>query len=79
MDENKTPAASVAEYVREHAPELDPEEVSTFMAEHEKPEEESGSQLAWAVRVLRQRHEGEAGDGLSVDSVVNEIRRRDGG
>ena len=32
---------------------------------------------AWAVGVLRQRREGEVGDGLSVDTVVNEIRRQD--
>jgi hypothetical protein len=33
--------------------------------------------VAWAVGVLRQRKEGEVGDGLSVDTVVNEIRRQD--
>jgi hypothetical protein len=67
----------IAEYVSEHAPQLDPQEVREFMAEHAKPDEEPGSHLAWAVGVLRQRREGEVGDGLSVDTVVNEIRRQD--
>jgi hypothetical protein len=61
-----------------HAPELDAQEVKTFMAEHAKPDDEPGSHVAWAVRVLRQRGEGETGEGLSVDRVVNEIRRREG-
>jgi hypothetical protein len=63
-------------YVREHAPELDPDEVSAFMDEHPKPEDETASHLGWAVQVLRQRGEGEVGAGLPVDQVVNEIRRR---
>jgi hypothetical protein len=46
------------------------------MAEHPKPDDEPGSHVHWAVLVLRQRGEGETGDGLSVDQVVNEIRRR---
>ena len=46
------------------------------MAEHPKPDDQTDSHVAWAVRVLRERGEGEAGDGLSVDRVVNEIRRR---
>jgi hypothetical protein len=67
----------IADYVAAYAPELDPNEVSEFMAEHPKPADVTGSHLAWAVAVLRQRGEGEAGDGLSVDSVVNELRRQD--
>jgi hypothetical protein len=63
-------------YVREHAPELDPDEVSAFMDEHPKPEDETASHVGWAVQVLRQRGEGEVGAGLPVDQVVNEIRRR---
>jgi hypothetical protein len=77
MNEDQTPKNDVAEYVEEHAPELDPDEVSAFMAEHPKPDDQTGSHLAWAVRVLRERGEGEVGDGLSIDRVVNEIRRRD--
>jgi hypothetical protein len=76
MSEDQTPNRDVAEYVADHAPELDPEKVSAFMAEHPKPDDETDSQLAWAVRVLRERGEGEVGDGLTVDQVVNEIRRR---
>jgi hypothetical protein len=70
------PKQEVAEYVTEHAPELDPEAVRAFMDEHPKPDDEPSSHLGWAVQVLRQRGEGEVGDGLPVDQVVNEIRRR---
>ena len=67
----------MVQFVAEHAPELDPADVSRFMAEHEKPGDEPGSHVAWAVRVLRERGEGEFGDGLPVDRVVSEIRKRD--
>jgi hypothetical protein len=70
------PKQEVAEYVSEHAPELDPEDVSAFMDEHPKPGDVPVSHLGWAVQVLRQRGEGEHGDGLPVDQVVSEIRRR---
>ncbi len=66
----------VTDYVREYAPQLDPDDVRDFMAEHPKPEDEPGTHVQWAVRVLRERGEGETGDGLSVDRVVSEIRRR---
>jgi hypothetical protein len=65
----------LVDYVHEHAPELDPEDVSSFMDEHPKPEDQP-SHIGWAVRVLRERGEGEIGDGLPVDRVVSEIRRR---
>jgi BirA family biotin operon repressor/biotin-[acetyl-CoA-carboxylase] ligase len=67
--------AQLAEYVEEHAPELDPKQVAAFMAEHPKPDDES-SHIGWAVRTLREVGEGEAGDGLSVDRVADELRRR---
>jgi hypothetical protein len=73
-----TRSDDVAEFVADHAPELEPERVMAFMDAHAKPEDEPGSHLEWAVRVLQERGEGETGDGLSVDRVVNEIRRRDG-
>jgi hypothetical protein len=76
-DDDHTPARDVADYVERHAPELDPAEVSAFMAEHPKPPDETDAHLAWAVRVLRERGEGEVGRGLRVDRVVDEIRRRD--
>ena len=71
------PPQSVVDYVAEHAPELDPGDVSAFMSEHPKPAGEPDSHLAWAVRVLRERGEGEVGNGLPVDRVVDEIRRFD--
>jgi hypothetical protein len=71
------PSQDVVDYVAEHAPELDSQEVSAFLKEHPKPDDEPGSHIAWAVRVLRERGEGEVGDGLPVDRVVSEIRRRD--
>jgi len=67
----------IADYLERHAPELDPAEVAAFLDEHPKPDDEPGSQLAWAVRVLRERGEGEFGDGLPVDQVRRELRRRD--
>jgi hypothetical protein len=67
----------IEQYVTEHAPELDPQEVRDFMSEHPLPEGTAGSHVEWAVALLRQRGENEVGDGLSVDRVVNEIRRRD--
>jgi hypothetical protein len=51
--------------------------VIDFMEEHDKPEDETSSQLEWAVRLLRQLSENTTGDGLSVDRVVDELRRHD--
>jgi hypothetical protein len=62
--------------VAEHAPDLDPAEVSAFMAEHRKPADEPDSHVAWAVRVMRETGEGEFGEGLPVDRVVGEMRQR---
>jgi hypothetical protein len=67
----------IADYVGEHAPELDPNDVSAFMAEHPKPDDEPSSHIGWAVRTLRERGEGEVGGGLSVERVANELRRRE--
>ena len=74
-DESR-PARDVIDYVSEHAPELDAADVAQFIDEHPKPGDEPGSHVAWAVRVLRERGAGEVGDGLPVDRVVDEIRRR---
>jgi hypothetical protein len=70
------PSQDVVDYVAEHAPELDPRDVSAFLEEHPKPDREPRSHIGWAVHVLRERGEGEVGDGLPVDRVVSEIRRR---
>jgi hypothetical protein len=74
-DKHTQPNREVTEYVAEHAPELDPAHVTVFMREHDKPDDERGSHVAWAVRVMRERSEGEVGEGLPVDRVVNEMRR----
>jgi len=71
------PEDRVAAYVAEHAPELDPAEVRAFLGEHPKPDDEPADHLAWAVRTMRERREGEHGDGLGVERVVREIRRLD--
>ncbi len=76
-DTSANPDPELAQYVSEHAPELDPGEVAAFMDEHEKPVSEPGTPLEWAVRVLRERGEGEFDEGLPIDRVVEEIRRRD--
>ncbi len=67
----------IADYVGEHAPELDPQDVADFMAEHAKPDDQPGSHIGWALGVLRQRGEHQLGDGVSVDRVADELRRRD--
>jgi hypothetical protein len=69
------PSQEIADYVAEHAPELDPADVAGFMDEHPKPPDEPGSHVGWAVRLLRERGEGEFGEGLPVDRVVEERRR----
>jgi hypothetical protein len=75
-DDNTQPSQEVVELVAERAPELDPAEVSRFMAAHAKPADEPDSHVAWAVRVLRETREGETAGGLPVDRVVSELRRR---
>ena len=67
----------IEQYVAEHAPELDAQDVRDFMSKHPQPDDAEGSHLEWAVSVLRQRGEGEVGKGVSVDRVVDEIRRRE--
>lgn len=75
--DDDAPSQEVIDVVAQRAPELDPAEVARFMTEHAKPADEPDSHVAWAVRVLRETGEGEVGDGLPVDRVVSEIRRRD--
>jgi hypothetical protein len=77
-DENAKPSREISEFVEERAPELDPAEVMAFMEEHPKPSDETESHVAWAVRVMRERGEGEVGEGLPVDRVVGEMRRLGG-
>jgi hypothetical protein len=77
MADDATPSRKVADFVAEHAPELDPAAVSAFMQEHPKPGDQPGTHIEWAVRVMRERTEGEFGEGLPVDRVVGEMRRLD--
>ena len=63
--------------VREHAPELDPEEVRAFMEKHDKPAAESDSHAVWAAKVLRARGEGQYGDGAPLDTVTEAMRYHD--
>lgn len=67
----------IEDYVREYAPEMDPKEVREFMAEHDKPEDEPDSHVAWATKLLRGRGEGQYGEGASIDTVSDEMQRRD--
>lgn len=71
------PSQDIIDFVSHAAPELDAAVVSRFMAEHPKPADEPESHVAWAVRVLRETGEGEVGEGLPVDRVVEERRRLD--
>jgi hypothetical protein len=68
----------VPDYVRLHAPELDVNEVTAFMNQHDKPEHEKGFHVEWAVRAVRERREPERRDGPSIDQIANEMRRHDG-
>jgi hypothetical protein len=63
--------------VREWAPELDADQVRAFMDEHEKPADEPDSHAVWAAKLLRQRGEGQYGDGAPLDTVTNAMRRHD--
>jgi hypothetical protein len=74
-DENTQPSREVTDFVAEHAPELDHAAVAAFMRRHDKPHDERGSHISWAVRVMRERQESEFGEGLPVDRVMNEMRR----
>jgi hypothetical protein len=67
----------VADYVRQNAPELDLDEVAAFMSQHDKPEEEKGFHVEWAVRALRDRRQGDQRDGPSINKIVDEMRRHD--
>ncbi len=67
----------VADYLSRHASELDENEVVAFMNEHDKPEQEKGFHVEWAVRALRERREGKHRDGPSIDQIVDEMRRHD--
>ena len=64
-------------YVSRYAPELDPEDVRKFMAAHSQPGDQRSTHVQWATRMLREQGEGEFGDGLPVDQVARELRRRD--
>ena len=76
-EQQSEPSQALVEAVREFAPELDPAEVADFMAEHPLPDGERGTHVEWAVRILRERGDGEAGDRPSVARVADEMRRRD--
>ena len=68
----------INDYVREYAPEIDPQEVREFMKQHDKPREEPDSHVAWATKLLRGRGEGQYSDGASTETVAEELRRHDG-
>jgi hypothetical protein len=66
----------VGDYVRRNAPELDVNEVVAFMNQHDKPENEKGFHVEWAVRALRERRAVER-EGPSIDRVAEALRRHD--
>ena len=67
----------IEDFVREYAPEMDPQEVIDFMAEHGKPEGESDSHVAWATKLLRERGEGQVGGGPPIEKVTSALRQHD--
>jgi len=68
---------NVKDYVAAHAPELDPREVREFMAEHEKPTNEPGTQLEWATKLLHAWRTGEREERPSLEIVEEEMRHHD--
>jgi hypothetical protein len=67
----------IEDYVREYAPEMDPQEVIDFMAEHGKPEGEFDSHVGWATKLLRERGEGQFADGPPIEKVTSAMRQHD--
>ncbi len=67
----------IQDCVARYAPELDPQEVREFMAEHNKPGDESDSHAVWAIKLLRQRGEGQFKEGAPIETVVDAMRRHD--
>lgn len=67
----------IKNYVEEHAPELDSSEVREFMAEHEKPTNEPGTQLEWATKLLRSWKAAQPEERPSIEVVEEEMRRHD--
>ena len=65
------------DYVRRHAPELDVDDVVTFMNRHDKPEHEKGFHVEWAVRALRGQRAAEQSAAPSIDRVADAMRRHD--
>lgn len=66
----------VNDYVRRNAPELDVNDVVAFLNQHDKPADEKGLRVEWAVRTLRERRAAER-EGPSIDRVADAMRRRD--
>jgi hypothetical protein len=64
------------DYVRDHAPDLDVNEVIAFMNQHDMPEDEKGHHVEWAIRSLRERRAADR-PGPSVDRIASEMRRHD--
>jgi hypothetical protein len=67
----------VEQAIRIHAPELTSEAVRAFMHEHPRPADESDSHAVWAAKVLRQRGEGQFGEGAPLDTVTEAMRHHD--
>jgi hypothetical protein len=66
----------VNDYVRRNAPELDVDDVVAFLNQRDKPADEKGFRVEWAVRALRERRAAER-EGPSIDRVADAMRRRD--
>jgi hypothetical protein len=67
----------IRDHVEQHAPELDPEEVSEFLERHEKPAQEPGTALEWATELLRRRARGEEQERPSIELVQETMREHD--
>lgn len=77
VEETMAMTDEIEGYVEEHAPELDPNEVRGFIADHAKPTSEPGTHIEWAVQQMRRHKERDEEDGPSLEIVEEEMRRRD--
>ena len=67
----------ITTYVSRYAPSSTLKRSGSSWPRIPKPDDQPGTHVQWATRILREQGEGEFGDGLPVDQVAREIRRRD--
>jgi hypothetical protein len=77
LEETVGMSDEIEQAIKQWAPELNPKDVRAFMDEHQQPADEPDSHAVWAVKVLRQRGEGQHGDGAPLDTITDAMRNHD--